>query len=256
MSLHAHTKAIVYWAWSSFLPAPRHTVHYQLDAHTSAVQIFPLVCNGQSIEQMEGLPMWLCGGRNDESNKVQHCWYSRWECFHLVIGNSIGMDGWDAGCIIIVAGMWKGNSCVSKRAISVPVSPHVSTKDWLVNYTCGFSTAGIQWGSGLAGCQTHSGTVSTTCDGMDNDECLHTPKLRLHRNNWGNETNPSRLNSRWIVMFTEDTGSWSQLSKIVTQVCGASSALHHIQPAVTGMWVEEEDLNKSKQEGEVTRSWK
>lgn len=43
----------IYRAWSSFLPALRHIVHYQPVTLASAVQIFPLVWNGQSIQQME-----------------------------------------------------------------------------------------------------------------------------------------------------------------------------------------------------------
>lgn len=143
--------------------------------------------------------------------------------------------------------MWEENPSVSKRAISVPVSPHVAIKGWLVNHTCGFSTPGIQRGSGLVGCQTQRACVDNLR--WKGDKRLNTLKLRSHRNNWENETNQKSLNSRWIIMFIEETGSWSQLSKIVTQVCFASSALRHIQPGVTGMWVDE----KKKREWRI---WK
>lgn len=94
------------------------------------------------------------------------------------------------------------------------------------------------------------------------DKCLNTVKPKSHSNNWEDEINEKGLKrkSRWMV-FIEDTGSWSQLSKTVTQACLASSAQRHTQPGVTGMWVDEakeriKDLKKTEQEDKSTREAK
>ncbi len=107
--LHPHTKAMVYWAWSSFLPAPRHIVHYWLVTWLQLFWFFHLYAEDDpSNKWKEAVPMRksacvcvrLCGGGNDGFKKVRDCWHGRWECFHLVTRNSTEIWGEDAGWIM------------------------------------------------------------------------------------------------------------------------------------------------------------
>lgn len=44
----------IHWERASFLPAPRNMACYWMAISAAAVPTFPLVCNGQSIQQMGG----------------------------------------------------------------------------------------------------------------------------------------------------------------------------------------------------------
>lgn len=111
-----------------------HIGHYLLVTAVQLFWFFPLVCNGQSIQQMGGSTLllkewmcgWLCGGGNDGFRKMRDCWQGRWECFLWLHGTPLGSEG---GEIL--------------RFPKGAISAHVSMQDWLVNHTCDFRAAGV-----------------------------------------------------------------------------------------------------------------